>query len=421
MFGKTNPEVLVVGAGPVGLFAALTLAKKGIRVTIVDREWRTGAHSYALALHPQSLRLLKELEILDDVLDRAYRVHTIGLYDRTTRRADLQIAGPYDSAWPVAVMRQDVLEHALEQALDRVGVKVLWNHAVARVLPQQDCAVVTIDKMVKESVGYAVARTEWMVAKSEDVQVRFVIGADGHQSLVRRALGIDFPEVGVAEQFAVFEFESDADLGAEMRIMFGDRTTDVLWPLPDRHCRWSFQVVDDDDAPAASRTKNRLPVEIGGGRFPRLDEDRLRGLMAERASWFTGQIHQIHWRIMVRFERRLTPAFGRDSVWLAGDAGHLTGPAGMQSMNVGLREAKQLADILANVLRAGGSVEPLQDYNRQRVAEWRSLLGLDGGLTAQTQTDPWIRQHSQQLLPCIPASGADLAALAQQLKLAVRS
>lgn len=419
MFGKTSPEVLVVGAGPVGLFAALTLAKQGIRIAIVDREWRTGAHSYALALHPQSLRLLKELEVLEDVLHRALPLRTIGIYDRATRRAELQMAGADDAAWPVVVMRQDVLEHVLEQALERAGVKVLWNHAVSRLIPQQDCAVATIDTLVKESVGYAVARTEWLVAKSKDLQVRFVIGADGHQSLVRRALGLSFPDVGAAQHFAVFEFQSDADLSDEMRLTFTDRTTNVVWPLPERRCRWSLQLVDDQ-APTDSRTKHRIPVDIGGARYPRLDEDRLRALIADRAPWFTGQIEQIHWRMMVRFEQRLAPAFGHESVWLAGDAGHLTGPAGMQSMNVGLREAKQLSDILISVLREQGSVEPLQDYNRQRVAEWRGLLGLDGGLVPQADTDPWIRQHSPQLLPCLPASGPDLAALAAQLKLAVR-
>jgi 2-polyprenyl-6-methoxyphenol hydroxylase-like FAD-dependent oxidoreductase len=418
MFGKTNPEVLVIGAGPVGLCAAVVLAKKGIRVMVVDRQWRTGAHSYALALHSQSLQLLHELAILDDVLERAYRVHTVGLYDRAARRAELRLVGPGGEPCPLAVMRQDVLEHLLEQSLDRLGVKVLWNHAVSRVQPQSDGAVVTVDKLVKESVGYAVAHTEWMVAKSADVHVPFVIGADGHQSLVRRALGIEFPKVAAAQHYAVFEFETYANLGDEMRIMFGNQTTDVLWPLPEQRCRWSFQLVEED-APAESRVKQRVPVEIGGAEFPGLEEERLRRLIAERAPWFMGRTQQIHWRITVRFERRLAAAFGADRVWLAGDAGHLTGPAGMQSMNVGLQEAKQLADILSNTLREGGSLEPLQEYNRQRIAQWRGLLGLDGGLTPQTDTDPWIRDHKEQLLPCIPASGADLAALARQVKLDV--
>ena len=90
MFGMKEPEVLVVGAGPVGMFAALVLVKKGIRVTIADQQWRTGAHSYALALHPQSLRLLEEFGLASGILENAYPVRTIGLYDGATRQAEMR-------------------------------------------------------------------------------------------------------------------------------------------------------------------------------------------------------------------------------------------------------------------------------------------------------------------------------------------
>jgi 2-polyprenyl-6-methoxyphenol hydroxylase-like FAD-dependent oxidoreductase len=416
MFGKTNPEVLVVGAGPVGLCAALTLAKHGIPVMVVDREWRTGAHSYALALHPHSLMLLAELGILDEVLAAAHRVRRIGLYDDCGRRAEVAVCGADDTSLPLAVMRQDLLERTLEEALRRAGVEVLWNHALSRLTPQSDGAVATIDTLVKESVGYAVARTEWVVAKSRDVRVPFVIGADGHHSLVRRSLGIDFPEVGPAQHYAVFEFSSNVDLGDEMRLMIGDRHTDVLWPLPERHCRWSFELLDET-VPETTRTKNRIPVDIGSTRFPRLDLGRLRELMSQRAPWFTGQVERIFWRIMVRFERRLASAFGRDRVWLAGDAGHLTGPAGMQSMNVGLQEAKQLGDLIAGIVQRHESATQLEAYGAQRLTAWQSLLGLQGSWATDDATDAWIRQASARLLPCLPASGVDLSALASQLGL----
>ena len=58
MFGKRHSEILVVGAGPVGLYTALLLAEQGLDVEIVDGQWSTAARSYALALHPRSLELL---------------------------------------------------------------------------------------------------------------------------------------------------------------------------------------------------------------------------------------------------------------------------------------------------------------------------------------------------------------------------
>jgi 2-polyprenyl-6-methoxyphenol hydroxylase-like FAD-dependent oxidoreductase len=416
MFPLKRPEVLVVGAGPVGLFAALALAKRAVRVQIVDKEWRPGAHSYALALHPRTLDLLEGVGLLEPVLEKAYRVERIGLYEGENRRAEMCLSGGEQDASFLAVMRQDVLEQLLEEALGRAGVKVLWNHEVSRVVAEDDQVVATVDKMVKDSVGYAVAHTEWVVAKSTDLEVPLLIGTDGHRSLVRRALDADFPEVGPTQHFAVFEFKSDADLEHEMRVVMDDRTTNVLWPLPDGYCRWSFELADSP-ALEAGRTKDRVAVELGGAQFPVLGEDSLRTLIAVRAPWFTGEVREINWRIVVRFERRLADTFGKHRLWLAGDAGHVTGPVGMQSMNVGLREADDLASIMAAILRDGEPIDQLEAYGRQRTAEWRHLLGLEGGLRAGEQTDPWIRERIDRILPCIPASQADLTEMARQVGL----
>ena len=117
MFGKKKPEVLIAGAGPVGLFTALCLAQRDIAVQVVDEEWRPAAHSYALALHPGSLRLLDGVGLLQDVLEKAYRVRTVGLYDREKRRAEMRLP-QLDGSFPFAcVLRQDRLEALLELQL----------------------------------------------------------------------------------------------------------------------------------------------------------------------------------------------------------------------------------------------------------------------------------------------------------------
>lgn len=420
MFGRRKADVLIVGAGPVGLFSALVLTKRGIPVKIVDREWRTGAHSYALALHPQSLELLEDVGLLDDVRSRAYPVRTIALYEGAERRGELRIPARVDGSSSVVAMSQDVLEDLLETALHRMGVCIEWNHEVVRMCPSGDRVEATIDRLEKSSVGYAVAHTEWIVARTRKLAVPFVIGADGNQSQVRSTLGIEFPEVAPSQYFAIFEFRTDADLRHEMALVFDEKTTNVLWPLPNGCCRWSFQLEDFEDW-FLPREKDRNELEIDQARYLLLSEDRLRNWLRTRAPWFEGSIDEIRWRKVVRFDSRLAAAFGAGRMWLAGDAGHMTRPGGIQSMNVGLQEAYDLATAIADALSDRGTCDPFARYNRERLETWSFLLGLNGRLRADSEAEPWIRRHVARMLPCLPASGDDLMALAAQVGLYSRA
>lgn len=435
MFSGNNPEVLVVGAGPVGLFAALALTKRGVRVRIVDRGVTPCAQSYALALHPNSIRLLKAFGLADAVLESSLRVRSLSVFEGAQPRGSVSFGDGSDPSSCLAVIRQDALESLLEKALAKAGVHVEWRHEVPRLIPSGDHVDATIDKFEKESRGYIIAHTEWVVTKSMDVQTPFVIGADGHSSRVRRALKIDFPEVGPAQYYAVFEFKTDADLGDEARLMLGPGRADMLWPLPGGHCRWGFQLPDFHDQETekriatmqsagfdmpASRAKERVAT-YGGGETDQLDEAALREFIAERAPWFRGGIEDLVWHSVVRFERRLASSFGRDRMWLAGDAAHLTGPIGVQSMNVGLEEAHDLTHVIADVLGGREPLSILEGYNRRWTATWRALHGLAGSVAVREGADPWAAPFGPALLSCLPGHGAELSALAAQLGLRVDS
>ena len=166
MFGENTPEVLIVGAGPVGQFAALALLRRGVQVRVVDRGLWPCAQSYALALHPKSLELLSEFGLLDSILDSSVMVRSLGLYDGAQKRASVQLGQGPESG--VAVMRQDALESLLEDALKAHGAQVEWRHEVSRIAPAHDHVGVTVDKFEKESRGYMVAHTEWVISKSTE-------------------------------------------------------------------------------------------------------------------------------------------------------------------------------------------------------------------------------------------------------------
>jgi 2-polyprenyl-6-methoxyphenol hydroxylase-like FAD-dependent oxidoreductase len=142
---------------------------------------------------------------------------------------------------------------------------------------------------------------------------------------------------------------------------------------------------------------------------------RLRRLLHDRAPWFQNPIEEVIWATDVQFEPRLARQFGRNFGWLVGDAAHQTGPVGMQSMNIGFREAADLAGVLTQILRKGGSTELLRGYEATHRSEWQQLLDFKPGTPAAEAAAEWVRQRADRIVGGIPASGADLICLLKQL------
>ncbi|MBK8978842.1 MAG: FAD-dependent monooxygenase [Planctomycetes bacterium] len=412
MFERKKPEVLVVGAGPVGLFTALALHERGKQVQIVEKERRTGTRSYACTLHAASLGILDGFGLLGEVLAKARRLRSVGLYDEKQRRGALAIGELVEDHSFLAVLRQEDLENTLVEALAKRGVHVTWNHQVARLDAHADHVDIELEKLSSDSTGYSVQHTEWFVTKTMQESVPWVVGCDGHRSVVRRTAGIDYPEVGPASEFAVFEFKTDAELGDEMRLVLAEDSTNLCWPLPGGYCRWSFQQPTEEAVTMReSREKDRDMVALPEGVFPTLAKDRLAELIAQRAPWFRGSVDSMRWRMLVRFEQRLATSFGKGRLWLLGDSAHLAGPAGVHSMNVGFREGLAFADAIAK----GGDAATMAAFDAARLAEWRGLLGIADAPQGAAGTDPWIAARAERLLACTPAAGADLRRLLGQV------
>jgi 2-polyprenyl-6-methoxyphenol hydroxylase-like FAD-dependent oxidoreductase len=394
---KRETDVLVVGAGPVGLFAALSLAERGIAVEVIDKEWHGSAHSYALALHPGTLRMLDEVGAADELLATGHRVERVAFYEGDTRAGALEISELGAPHPFVLVVPQSALERALEKALKQRKVKVFWNHQCLAMSQDGSGVSARVARMEKYSMGYPVAHTEWMVAKEYDVRSRFLIGADGYHSSTRKNLGSRYEHKGEAEAFSVYEFQAEIDSQDEVRVVFHDGRLNVVWPLHGKRARWSFQVERDSPAP------------------PTLDG--LREMIRSRAPWFDSEIEELHWTATVVFERRLVDRFGRDHVWLAGDAAHITGPVGAQSMNVGLRESYGLAERFSAVVKGEAQTEAMRSFEDERQSEWSRLLGGADVLRTSANTPAWAAKYAGHIVPCVPASGPDLQLALRQIDL----
>jgi 2-polyprenyl-6-methoxyphenol hydroxylase-like FAD-dependent oxidoreductase len=409
-------EVLVVGAGPVGMFTALQLAGSGIAVQLIDQESRTAGRSYACALHPRTLQLLDGAGLAREAIQRGQRIDTVAFYEGASRRAEVKLSQLPGEFPFVLVLAQSSLEDLLEKKLQERGVKVHWNHRLADLAMRDGAAVAGIEEMALTGKGYIVPDFELEVKRTVSARADFVVGADGQNSAVRQRLGIASEETGEPERFTVYELETEADLPPEMRIVLHEQTVSVLWPLAEKKCRWSFQW-SQADAPADFPQKDRNRFTVAESPGEKDSRHQVQQLLRARAPWFQAGIRNVGWGADIQFAHRLARPLGRERAWLAGDAAHQTGPVGMQSMNLGMREGADLAVKLKRILREKGSPALLEDYNLQYRAEWEQLLGWNGGPQAGAATGAWVRERCGKALSCLPASGKELGLLLRQLGL----
>jgi NADPH-dependent dioxygenase len=431
-------EVLVVGAGPVGMLTALLLTRQGVRARIIDQESRTAAHSYACALHPASLRLLERVDLADEVIQLGRRVEVVSVFEGPECRAQLEFSGLAGCYPFVVVLDQSMLENLLEQRLRKAGCKIEWNRRLLAIKPRDNGVETFIENLGPLKADYSLPKLANAVGERMTLQADFVIGADGHHSTMRQQMDIRTVQIGAPQLFAVYEMETVEPVDHVMKLVLNKSTISALWPVAESKCRWSFQVVQPR-AQSKFPRKDREPLISIGERRGLDRTDDLREFLAKRAPWFPSRsLSDINWIAYVQFERQMALKFGQERCWLAGDAAHQTSPAGMQSMNRGLLEGADLAGRITSVLRHEAGLETFQIYDRVQGEEWRRLLGLTElterplsfsswarrhfvsiiGMEDQGQPPrslpSWARRHFGAILRSLPATGDDLNFLLKQ-------
>jgi len=363
-------SVLIVGAGPTGLWLALWLTRLGIRVRIVDRAAEPGTTSRALAVHARTMEFGDQVGIADRMIAAGVRLESLNLWagGRHAARVPIQRIGEGYSPFPFPLfLPQDVHERQLIERLDELGVKVERSIEVTRVEQnEQRVRAVLISNGVEEIVDAA-----------------YLAGCDGASSTVRDQIGIGFPGGTYSGMYYV------ADVDASGPAVDGGAHVDI----------------EDEDFAIVFPLKAGERVRLVGILRDRADPNRemnFEDVRGKAIAHLQLQVTTVHWFSTYRVHHRVAERFRSGRVFLLGDAAHIHSPVGGQGMNTGIGDAVNLSWKLAAVLRGRADASLLETYEPERIAFARRLVATtDRAFTFATAPGRLARMVRTKLVPAL--------------------
>ena len=388
MADTTETQVLIAGAGPIGLTAAIELARRGIDCRIVDPLLEPPQYAKAVGVQPRTLEVFEGIGVLRRILDAAIQMRGQIVYVNGEKTAQLDMPLPADVPFGFIAIPQYATERILREELATRGVRV--ERGLRLTGFEQDANGV--------SAGLAGDDGE------QTVRARYLVGADGAHSAVRKGLGLTFEGAAFEEQYMLGDLEVDWSMprGYGIRSMHQtDGTTDdvlVCIPLPGR-TRYRMSMLVPDELLAASPSDG-LAHGFEGARKPEL---RHIQAVLDRLSPEPTTAHNLRWSSVFRISHRIVDAYGRGRVFIAGDAAHIHPPTGAQGMNTGIQDAHNLAWKLALAVTGYAAPGLLDSYDAERrpVGEEvvrRTVRSAREGIGADSTDIGFVTRREGQLL-----------------------
>ncbi|MEU4236237.1 FAD-dependent oxidoreductase [Actinoplanes sp. NPDC026619] len=366
-----DPEVIVVGAGPVGLFLACELRLAGVRVTVLEQRAEPGPHTKGMAVHARTVEQLAMRGLAEPLLTAGVRLPSwhFGFLQTRVDFTTLDSPFPFVLSFP-----QNRAEAILEEKATELGASVIRGERVTAV--SQDTSGVRVETATGEH------------------RAAYVVGADGASSAVRQSAGIEFPGIEARFYSYLGDVRADSPPPPGFNVLNAHGSMMVA-PMPGG----VYRIAGYDPA-----------RQSDDGREITLDE--LRDICVRIAGRDFG-IHDPQWLSRFGNTTRVAECYRQGRVLLAGDAAHMHFPAGGVGLNLGLQDAINLGWKLAAVVQGRAAEELLETYDTER-RPWgddvaRHTMAQTALITATTPEGLALRALLSDLVADFPDVSGKLA------------
>ena len=317
-------EVLIVGAGPVGLLLANLLGAEGVSCVLVEKRTEESSFSRAIGITPPSLAILRRLGLDQSLIAAGIRVEEAHVSN-----------GRRTLGW----VRFDSLPepYRFMLAIPQSETTRLLAASLTQFPHVDYHTSVELVRLTQEAGGVRVELRDHAAKTEDELSAQFVVGCDGHRSTVRELSGIRYARRLYRPQFVMADFDDQTGLGRQAHLFFTPRGSVESFPLPAGQRRWIVLADISPEQVSADYVARRVYALTGFD----LTEAR--------------QFNQSHFRP----ERLLCAHCYDRRVVLCGDAAHVMSPIGGQGMNTGFADAELLAHVLIRTFREGAPAEAL--------------------------------------------------------------
>lgn len=367
-------DVLIVGAGPTGLTMGIELARRGVSFLLVERDVSPPTTSRAIGLQTRTAEMFEIMGIPRSALQPSVQPRAVCLQEGQRTLACVTFDEAADDGVRLTIIDETDTERILQARLDALGGAVERGTELIGYREDGDGVVATL----RDASG------------EREVRARYLVGADGAHSLIRRLAGIPFEGSAYPEQFILADLDIAWALPHDkVHIWIGGELLAAVLPLPAEN---RYRVIMPL-APAVVLPAHPTEEQIG--------EMAIR-LLRER----TGVPLQVPsppvWASAFRISRRRAAQYRKGRVFLAGDAAHVHSPVGGQGMNTGIQDACNLAWKLALAVKGQAAPGLLDTYEAERAPIAHKLLrNTDIATRIVLSQNDLMREVRRHLIPVL--------------------